>query len=893
MPSNSSSPKSSLDKLRKEIIRDSFARFRRDFSIEDNPLSCIPGLNSELAQTLYEQIEPISIEKYDQRQQQKHTVTATPIIFIVDVLKHLEQMCSLLCNEELLEDPEEVSPLWNKIYAITKYALPFFENQSENYAFLSSEKLALSIREQSTSTVTTDDLKEQIRLSIHGMKTQHYIYLSLIEPIVHKPTEESRHAIDNLMKIKTIVFNAFLVKPFYCNFNSTISSALRDLHENELTELVIENSYENTEDFQIDLSANASRINTKKGAKLRQTLLLIINLLKRFNKKTKRKPPGSGSGGKSGSRTQHLPWIDIELNESLIQIDSSDPENPISIINSVSAVEQEELEDSPTEEHIKDTYVQDSNEGNTIPEVRVLNRTAQIQQIEKNNQFLKDELTPHELEQIIKKLEKTAAKTGVSEETLRISILITISLFSSYNLTQSHYLRWLAKRKRINTSYINLSEDCSSIFIPTPIYSKYRSSESKSLYLDNQNGMVELQVPTRFQAILLGLLTQYYEKENTKTGSVIRNHISANVINKVIKSYKLDSRVTLGLIQNNFAKKALFFANGDLWATSAISGREDVTSSTQKHYTTVELPYLQDAYRKSIKHLFDEDLPLSKKPNVKRFLANGDSFRPKKYKAVSFLNRLSQAIQETRFEHENKNWSIESVIQILNLSMIFMETRQSYITGARNVKNPFISPHQLDSENFYTVNDKNINNGYTTRLGYLPAGLITELENFMAFTDLLLKKLRKHPNFRKSDIEKINPPETWNNALLTSKRGHTFPGFFLVHYRQEKKTFHFKPYTRLQAAKTALAILGKDAAEFSRLQPNANRHFFRSTLIERGLNPEYIDELMGHRHLGTETWNPRCLFNPKDFRKEVKRVIDLTYKEFVSDSPFKEAISHV
>lgn len=893
MPSKLPYNKKQLDRLRKEIIRDSFASFRRDFSIKDNPFSCIPGLNSELAQTLYEQIEPISIEKYDQRQQQKHKVTATPIIFIVDVLKHLEQMSSLLCDKELLEDPEEVSPLWRKVYAITKYALPFFESQSERYAFLSSEKLAYSMSEKSSTTVTADDLEDQIRLSIHGMKTHHYTYLSLIEPIIHKPTEETRHAIDNLMKIKTVVFNAFLVKPFYCNFNSTISSALRDLHGNELSGLLIENSYENTEDFEIELSANASKVNTNKEAKLRKNLFLIINLLKRFNKKTKRKPPGSGSGGKSGSRTQHRPWIDIEVNESLIQIDSSDPENPISIINSVSAFEKEELEDSPTEEHITDTYVFDSYDSNAVPEVKILNRTAQIQQIEKNNQFLKDELTPYELEQIISKLEKTASKPDVSEEKLRISILITISLFSSYNLTQSHYLRWLAKKNKIHPSFISLSVDCSSIYIPTPIYNKYQPSESKNLYLDNQNGIVHFQVPKRFQSLLLRLLTQYYEKENTIYKSVIHKQISPNAIQKVIKSYKLDSRVTLGLIQNNFAKKVLFFANGDLWAASAISGREDVTSSTQKHYTTVELPYLQDAYRKAVKQLFGEDLSIMEKPNIKHFIANGDAFRPKKYQAVNFLNHLSQVIQNSLDAHSNRNWSVESIIQLLNLSMIFMETRQSYITGARNVKNPFISPHQLDSEHFYTVNDKNINNGYTTRLGYLPAGLITELNNFMAFVELLLKKLRKHSNFKRSDINKVNLTETWNSALSSSKRGNTFPGFFLVHYQQDEKRFRFKPYTRLQAAKTASAILGKDAVEFSRLQPNANRHFFRSTLVERGLNPEYIDELMGHRHLGTETWNPRGLFNPRDFRKEVKRVIDLTYKEFVIDSPFKEAISHV
>lgn len=425
-----------------------------------------------------------------------------------------------------------------------------------------------------------------------------------------------------------------------------------------------------------------------------------------------------------------------------------------------------------SDELIEEVYIDESTSDDILPEVRILNRAAQLQQIEKQNQFLKDELTPAELEQILVGLEKTASKLGVSEKRMRVSILLTLSLFTSYNLMQSHYLRWLAKKPKLRTGYINLSEDCAFVYIPTPRYSHNELSKAAPLYFNIQDGMVKLAVPRRIQAILTLLLTAYYalDKTKIKKSSVIRDDITKNDIKRIIKSYRLDSRVTMSLVQNNFAKNMLFYTNGDLWATAAISGREDATSSTQKHYTTVEQPYLQTAYRQVINSLFFEDIQIDDKPNAKSFLAHGDAFRPKKYEVVKFLNYLSNVIQKIYIAQSHKNWSIESVIDTVNLVMIFMETHQCYITGARDVKNPFISPLQLDSENFYTLNDKNINNGYTTRLGYLPSKLVTELENFMQHIEILLYKLKKQPNFKKSSLDKTALSETWMNAKLSADR---------------------------------------------------------------------------------------------------------------------------
>ncbi|QAB16240.1 hypothetical protein [Hydrogenovibrio thermophilus] len=892
MTSSPSSHSNNLDAIRTEIIRTSFSNFRQKFSIQNNLFSCVPGINSELASKLYEQISPISLTEYDITQKKQRTHVATPLIFIVDALKHFEKMHEILIDNELIENKDEISNSWNEIKEVTSIALPFFEKQSETYPFLSSEKFIQAIQHNFSKPIDSVEIETQIRRSIHGMKTKQFVYLSLIEPIIHNPSEEKQQYIHDLMTLKAIIFNAFFYQPFYCNFNHSISSALRDLHEAELKMLNIEAEYEDTEDCLITLESLNSQLRSNEYRRLVKSLKTIINFLKKFYKKVSLSKRKGGSGGQKGNKTSHNSWIEINP-QTLIKETFFDSEQAIRTINTLSKTDPEELRDTASDELIENVYLDDTSSNNSLPEVRVLNRSSQLQQIEKQNQFLKEELTPNELEQILIGLEKTASQSSVSEKRIRVSILLAVSLFTGYNLLQSHYLRWLAMNPKLRPRYINLSENCEFIYIPTPIYPHSQSSKASSFYFNTQKAMVKLAVPSRFQSILFNLLTAYYSHDKAKKSSAIRNDITQNDIKKVIKSYKLDSRVTINLIQNNFAKNILFYTNGDLWATAAISGREDVISSTQKHYTTVEQPYLQVAYQQAIKNLFFEDIPMNDKPNAKSFLAHGDSFRPKKYEVVKFLNHLSRVIQETysMLAQPNTNWSSKSVVNTLNLLMIFMETHQSYITGARDIKNPFISPLQLDSENFYTLNDKNINNGYTTRLGYLPSKLVTELEHFIKHIETLLYKLKKQPNFKKATLDKVSLSETWLNAKLSAKRGNSFPGFFLIESRNENKNFVAIPYTRIQAAKIASTLLGKEAETFASLKPNANRHFFRSTLIERGLNPEYIDELMGHRHIGTETWNPKGLFNPRDFRKEVKKTIDLLYKDFVVESPFKKGLT--
>ncbi len=874
-----------LDAYRKKIVHSSFAQFRQKFSIQDDLFSCVPGINSHAASELYERIAPISLNKYDAGQENKKSITATPLIFIVDVLRHIEQMHQILIEDKLIENAHEFSERWHDIRQIINTALSFFEKQSETYAFLSSEKLIQAIQDNFSKPIDSDEIQTQITRAIYGMKSHHFIYLSLIEPVIHAPSEEKKKYIHDLMSLKSIVFNAFFYRPFYCNFDSHISGAIRSLHEEELKTLNIEAEYEDTEDFIATLMSLESKLPAEQNIKLIKSIKTIVRFLNKFYKKVDLKKHQSGSGGGPGKRTSNNSWIEIN-SKTLIKESFLDSGQTIRTLNTLSKNDWESYEDTASDELIEEVYIDGATSDEALPEVRVFNRAAQLQQLEKQNQFLKDELTPAELEKILVGLEKTASKPGVSEKKMRVSMLLALSLFTGYDLMQSHYLRWLAVKPKLRTRYINLSEDCSFVFIPTPVYSQ--PSKTTSFYFNIKYGMVKLAVPRRIQSILFNLLSAYYTRDEVKKSSAIRDDINQGDIKEAIKSYKLDSRVTINLIQNNFAKKVLFYSNGDLWATAAISGREDVISSTQKHYTTVEHSYLQTVYRQAINSLFFEELQIDDKPNAKSFLAHGDAFRPKKYEVVKFLNHLSSVIQKTYLAQASKNWSIETVINTLNLLMIFMETHQSYVTGARDVKNPFISPRQLDFENFYTLNDKNINNGYTTRLGYLPPKLVKELESFMERISFLLHKLKKQPGFKKSSIDKIARSENWLDAKLSDKRGHSFPGFFLIEYRNDHETFVAIPYTRTLAAKIAFTLLGKEAQIFSSLRPNANRHFFRSTLIERGLNPEYIDELMGHRHLGTETWNPRGLFNPRDFRKEVKKTIDMLYKEFTVNSPFKE-----
>ncbi len=217
-----------------------------------------------------------------------------------------------------------------------------------------------------------------------------------------------------------------------------------------------------------------------------------------------------------------------------------------------------------------------------------------------------------------------------------------------------------------------------------------------------------------------------------------------------------------------------------------------------------------------------------------------------------------------------------------------METHLSYLTGTRNIKNPFISPSQLSQDGFYIWNDKNINNGYTTRTGYLPPALVEDVFRFEEVIQFLMGKVKKSKSFLKGSLDKLTPLKAWNSAQINTTRPVYSNGFFLLKFSTNSKTISACDYTRHQAEKITKPLLDEQNNNFFKMAKNSNRHFFRSTLIERGLNPEYVDELMGHRHIGTESWNQRGMFNPLDFKKNVIKTVNNIYSEFNVKSPLKK-----
>jgi len=875
----------------KNLIPKKTADIRKNLFVKDfnalkniidpvNPFLSVPNLNEDDANKLYNFVTPPAHTPIKGHK----TKVIKPIAFVVQVLKNLINDSTLLTDYTQFNAKGNVHKDYREIIHLAQKSLPFFEGLSKQFPTLSLPTFLKELRGHGCY-----DTDIQVRRAFYGLHVAHPVYTSFLEPYEELISAETRELLAKHAIIRSVVWNAYFFSPFLLSsFFMTMERALRGIYLYYLNELEGLKYCGDFRQFTATLNTFIDKQKFVEHTSLKDIEHFVSKLWKRKNKKSS---SGGGGGGKGSKKQNH--WIVTDNRATFLEV--LEDEEPITLLHKTSL---NPFQDIPIQDIIEadlskyelsdELFIYESVEDQTaLPEVQVINLSIKARHVALYNQFFKQTLTPSEISQILNYAQKNSQLKSTSESDLRALVLICISLTTGYNLKQSHRLKVIPDPNQLDPSVPCILRDCSRLWLPIPSYSYITIDINPDLYYKAQNTL-PLPLPIVIQEIIKSCLHQYFTKnqESLQSGEVISDNIRQKSLEISIRSMTekigLDRRCTLTMIQNHTPSLALKYSNGDLWSVSLLSGREDIMASTHKHYTTIDVSKILNIYRKTLKLNFGDEIPAFKPCNPKKFTSIGNPFRPKKYPITDWLNQTSSYLFE--FVHgEPKNFSIEQHIDVYNLLTLYFETVLSLVVATRNATNPYIYKNQLVKNNFVTLNDKNINNGYNTHLVYVPHQVLRLQNHYEHWVKNSIEYFRKRRLIKVADLfnERLKNTHTWKGLLIKTERFH---GFVLLKYHR-KKPISVMPYTRTQAAEV---IPDQFKYPMEQLKPNANRHFLRSSLLERNINPEYIDEYLGHRHYGTETWNPSSFFNPLDYQNSIAKAIERIVLDLKLKSPFDQ-----
>jgi hypothetical protein len=885
---------SKYDELRKNLFYVDYDSLKAKVD-SSNPFLSVPTLTKNEAQKLYVFLHPPTRKSFlqDRRkrnsngQRKKKKYTPHTLIFIIDALTKLKNTYYDLQLYTDFAEKNSIHPDLIELQEIANKAIPYFQKLAETHPTLSFQRYINALR-KALPGIDSPESDKQVKKAIRGIHTTHPRYSCFIQPLVENPNKKKQESLIKHQLINGIIWNTYLHNCYHLSAHQTIEQALRSIEEADLI---------NLKNFS-ELSSHHDLVSllTIHGSDKFKEIISFLNRLDRVEKSS----PSENRKNKSTKKHephQHNYWIETDANTQIIHV--GEEEDGLLIIRKHPSLESEELEDLADDELIENEFIQEiRGEETSVPEAKVVNLAQKLNHLANFNQFLKDELTPTEVNAILKYADKKSLQKSTTESELRSLMLLLVSLASGYNLHQSHYLRWFKVNPTPNSQIVCISENCDTLFIPIPRYEylKLLNETNQNLYY-TADRLITLPLPPQIQKILFNCLESYYQnKDKAQDAASEKNKKKSvkNALKRTLDNIGLDKRLTITLIQNHTPFKALKYANGDLWTISLFSGREDIMSSTHKHYTTIDVFHALKVYQKTVAEVFGFCPFIDKPQPQKSYVAIGNPLRPQKHHVVSWLNRVSKVLSNS-VNSDPKTIPTETLVQNMNLITGYFETFLSFFIATRNTTNPYIYQNQMLSNGFVTLNDKNTNNGYNTHFVCVPFQIRTLQLQYESWIWKAIRVLRSRKllNIEELFSEKLQTVHKWKALHTENTR---FPGFFLLEYLTKptpKETklkifLKLRPYTRGNLHKTLEQQLPQLAPPLSFFENNINRHFLRSSLLERGVNPEYIDEYMGHRHWGTESWNRFGIFNPLDYQEEIKQAIEKVMKDFKVSSPFKE-----
>ncbi|WP_044409949.1 hypothetical protein [Thiomicrospira microaerophila] len=422
---------------------------------------------------------------------------------------------------------------------------------------------------------------------------------------------------------------------------------------------------------------------------------------------------------------------------------------------------------------------------------------------------------------------------------------------------------------------LGLSDDCSKARLVFPHYHNEHYLAHSELYRKASVTYVELILPEQLKSYLSVLITSLRQDDLIKS-----NRISLPD-KKTVKNYlasHFNNQIDLARLIDAVTRSYSNYSNSDSWMMAIFSGNEVGLQKTQKHYASSPLRKTQAIFEKHCASLFG--IKVKHYVGFNRvthrigspYYLNIGVFN----EIVTSLYKLSEPLNGSLRFNISK---LEEVVVRFNALAIYIDLFCAFSCAIRNVYDPSVDIGLVSEQGLFRVNDKNIHDGFNTRMTYVPPNLKQALKQYKRIRRIILVALVKEKLVGSSELALTKK----NNLIffvINAEQGVQINRYARTASRDELYS-QSELCMQLERGVSKLNLL-------KHLKTNVNRHYLRGRLLELNVPGHYIDAYLGHWHLGTQPWGQMSLFDQKDYIEKMSQTIpvildELGFKAFSQD----------
>ena len=313
---------------------------------------------------------------------------------------------------------------------------------------------------------------------------------------------------------------------------------------------------------------------------------------------------------------------------------------------------------------------------------------------------------------------------------------------------------------------------------------------------------------------------------------------------------KHGGRQNLGRINVHLHEAISKLPGSDITLAMAVSGRDDTLGIVPHYYTAHTVQKVREAYCSATNAIWSiynglYQYPAEQEPSASASYV-GSRVVPRRTVVQALVKRIRKQLTDLRGDGR--------MVEFHNVLTSYTVLMVGFATGYRAVTDPLFQEAEIDRQTgFAVISDKDGDDFYNSRIIWLPPACLDQLDLYAAhlgelrrwlFThnqDLFFKSRRKGVEGRRADRRM---PSLF--FMDVNKRMIRVSSRYLLEY------FRLVDYT---------------------LPVNANRHYLRTSLMERECPLEVVDAFMGHWENGREPWGRFSGLSPITYRAELARVL--------------------
>lgn len=493
------------------------------------------------------------------------------------------------------------------------------------------------------------------------------------------------------------------------------------------------------------------------------------------------------------------------------------------------------------------------------PIASIINGKSILPHISYANQQLKSRTLPHSTKHLIQLISLyskilarniKAANTDAARSYLAVFLLLLFGrTFEKIELDDGMTLSSKTLWMDIKTGRVKLHFD--------QYENAYHLATAK-LYEDSSIDTVELQLTENELAILLPMI------EKASSGV---NHIAFPTknkeVNRFLKEFKLG--IDLGQLKQSVQRSYSDLTSGDYWLMNVFCGLQSGLQNTQKHYASAHPRKTQRIFEKHCEYFLG--FTVVTYAGFNRLQTRiGSPYFVRQETMQSLLELLGRMLSPLFINVPFNHLSFLELCCRFNAFAIYIDQFCAFSCAIRNVYDPIVDLDMVSEKGLYRVNDKNIQDGFNTRMTFVPDSLKSALVEYKLLRQKLLIHLRK-------------------SKVMNARNCRVSDNFSLFYLSVEGGKLKLNPFSRQKARDTFLLqleearFLGLKTPErnvvkiLKHFRTNLNRHFIRGYFLDNDVPGYFIDAYLGHWHTGTQPWGDMSIFNQSVYLETVQRII--------------------